>query len=102
MLPSKTATLAYYVEPFAEKYADIAYQPLVDDIILRLEMAVAILQDKVLNDSTAVRKEELTILNDRVSVLMEQRKGELVGGGATAGNTRRSLSEFQPIAGHTK
>ncbi len=98
MLTSHTATLAYYVEPFAAKYADIAYQPLVDDIILRLERAVAILQDKVLNDPPAVRKEELRILNDRVSVLMEQRKAELDGGVATAGNTRRQLSEFKPIA----
>ena len=99
MLTSHTATLAYYVNPYASKYADTAYQPLVDDIVLRLERAVAILGDKALPETPMSRKEELRILNDRVSVLMEQRKAEL--GGAVvvpAGDTRRQLSEFKPIA----
>lgn len=98
MLTSHTATLAYYVNPYAAKYADTAYEPLVDDIVLRLERAVAILQDKALPDPPAGRKEELRILNDRLNVLMEQRKAELGGVLAPAGDTRRQLSEFKPIA----
>ena len=98
MLTSHTATLAYYVNPYAAKYADIAYEPLVDDIVLRLERAVAILQDKALPDPPASRKEELRILNDRVRVLMERRKAELDGNVLTAGDIRRNLSEFKPIA----
>lgn len=117
MLTSHTATLAYYVGPFAAKYADAAYEPLVNDIILRLERAVAILQDKALPEPPAIRKEELRVMNDRVNALMEQRKAELGGvpghsegnervGArddapakfAVAGDTRRRLSEFKPIA----
>ena len=45
MLTSYIATLAYYSEPFAAKYANPAYQPIVDDIIRRLEKAADILQD---------------------------------------------------------
>lgn len=45
MLTSYIATLAYYREPFAEKYADPAYRPAVDHIIRCLEDAVNILQD---------------------------------------------------------
>ncbi|WP_431217831.1 FUSC family protein [Puia sp. P3] len=33
MLTSHTATLAYYVDPFAAKFADGAYEPLVNDIV---------------------------------------------------------------------
>ncbi|HXO75818.1 MAG TPA: hypothetical protein VN824_11295, partial [Puia sp.] len=98
MLTSHTATLAYYINPYAAKYADMVYEPLVDDIVHRLERAVAILGDKALPDTPGSRKEELRILNDRVSVLMEQRKGELGGLLAPAGDTRRQLSEFKPIA----
>lgn len=43
MLTSYIATLAYYVDPLALKYADPALQPVVDDIIRRLESSVDIL-----------------------------------------------------------
>jgi uncharacterized membrane protein YccC len=43
MLTSYIATLAYYMDPLALKYANPALQPVVDDITLRLESSVDIL-----------------------------------------------------------
>ena len=44
MLTSYIATLAYYMDPLAMKYANPALQPVVDDITLRLESSVNILK----------------------------------------------------------
>jgi uncharacterized membrane protein YccC len=44
MLTSYIATLAYYMDPLAMKYANPALQPVVDDITLRLESSVDILE----------------------------------------------------------
>jgi uncharacterized membrane protein YccC len=46
MLTSYIATLAYYMEPLAVKYANPALQPVVDDITRRLESSVDILENK--------------------------------------------------------
>jgi uncharacterized membrane protein YccC len=46
MLTSYIATLAYYMEPLAMKYANPALQPVVDDITLRLESSVDILEER--------------------------------------------------------
>ena len=46
MLTSYIATLAYYMDPLAVKYADPALQPVVDDITLRLESSVDILENR--------------------------------------------------------
>ena len=46
MLTSYIATLAYYMDPLAVKYANPALQPVVDDITLRLESSVGILEDR--------------------------------------------------------
>ena len=46
MLTSYIATLAYYMDPLAMKYANPALQPVVDDITLRLESSVEILEHK--------------------------------------------------------
>jgi uncharacterized membrane protein YccC len=43
MLTSYIATLAYYMDPLAMKYANPALQPAMDDIIRRLESSVNIL-----------------------------------------------------------
>jgi hypothetical protein len=86
------------VEPLAAKYADPAYGPLVDDIVLHLERAVAILEGKAIPGPPVVNKEELRVLNDRVNALMEQRKAELDGTAVAGGEVRRRLSEFKPIA----
>jgi len=98
MLTSHTATLAYYVEPLAAKYADQAYQPLVQDIISRLDRSVAILQDKIVPAAPVANKDDLRMLNDRVNVLMGQRKAELDGVVTAGSETRRQLSELKPIA----
>ena len=46
MLTSYIATLAYYMDPLAMKYANPSLQPVVDDIILRLESSVDILENR--------------------------------------------------------
>ena len=46
MLTSYIATLAYYMDPLAVKYPDPALQPVVDDITLRLESSVDILENR--------------------------------------------------------
>jgi uncharacterized membrane protein YccC len=99
MLTSHTATLAYYVEPFAVKYADAGYQPLVDDIIRRLDQAVSILRDQAVAElPPSSNKEGLRILNEKVDLLMEQRKAELDGLATVGVGIRKQLSEFKPIA----
>ena len=46
MLTSYIATLAYYMDPLALKHANPALQPVVDDIIRRLESSVDILENR--------------------------------------------------------
>jgi uncharacterized membrane protein YccC len=46
MLTSYIATLAYYMDPLAMKYANPALQPVIDDITRRLESSVDILENK--------------------------------------------------------
>ena len=46
MLTSYIATLAYYMDPLAIKYANPALQPVVDDITLWLESSVDILENR--------------------------------------------------------
>ena len=97
MLTSHIATLAYYVDPFAARYADPAYEPVIDDISFRLEQTVALLSDQPPLSRTPVNKEALRLLNERVNVLMERRKAEMDGGVPADSEARRRLSEFKPI-----
>src|SRR6185312_4102721 len=97
MLTSHIATLAYYVDPFAARYADPAYEPVIDDIFFRLEQTVALLSDQPPLWRMPVNKEALRLLNERVNVLMERRKAETDGVVPADGEARRRLSEFKPI-----
>jgi uncharacterized membrane protein (TIGR01666 family) len=134
MLTTHIATLSYYLMPragapasaspanaSAVKYADPAYQPVMDAIVGRLGNAVAILLDKTAPAAgpnvpaaagnatiagpnvTALQgqisgKGAMRMLNDKVGALMQQRKVEL-GESATAyTQTRKQLAEFKPIA----
>lgn len=98
MLTSHIATLSYYVLPAPAKYADPAYQPVIDGVITRLENAVALLQEKTdinFPEATA-SKEELRILNEKVGAWIDQRKKEL-DRGILDSETRRQLSELKPV-----
>ena len=97
MLTSHIATLAYYAEPFATKYADSAYEPVVDDIVFRLQRTVDIFQDKPPLVQGAANKEALRVLNDRVSILTERRKAEIDGTVPANSEAPRRLREFKPI-----
>jgi uncharacterized membrane protein YccC len=65
MLTSHIATLAYYMEPFAARYADAAYSPVVEDIVCRLEQAADVLEDKVTAIPRPTAREELMVLNEK-------------------------------------
>ncbi|HEV2482506.1 MAG TPA: FUSC family membrane protein, partial [Puia sp.] len=98
MLTSHIATLAYYVDPLAGRYAaDAAYEPVIDDIVFRLEQTVALLSDQPPLPRVPVNKEALRALNDRVNVLMERRKAGMNGAVSEDSEARRRLSEFKPI-----
>ena len=98
MLTSHIATLAYYVEPYAARYADPAYEPVIDDIIFRLGQTVNLLSDQPpLLPAAPAGKEALRVLNDRVNVLLERRKAEMDGVIAADGEARERLREFKPI-----
>ncbi len=97
MLTSHVATLAYYVDPYASKYGDPAYRPVVEDIIARLEKAAAVLEGEEPPVQPVIEKEQLRVLNDKINALMVQRKAELDGVAEVDGGTRRQLSEFKPI-----
>jgi uncharacterized membrane protein (TIGR01666 family) len=98
MFTSYIATLAYYVDPYAAKFADPAYKPVIDDIISRLRRAADLLQDRELPESPQATKEELRVINDRLNRLMELRKAELEGPGTASSEVRLQLKEFKPIA----
>jgi uncharacterized membrane protein YccC len=71
MLTSHIATLAYYMEPYAARYADPAYRPVVDDITCRLEQSVDILRDRSSAEPKPPAKETLMILNERAKAIKE-------------------------------
>ena len=98
MLTSHIATLAYYVEPYAARYADPAYEPVIDDVIFRLGQTVNLLSGQPpLLPAAPAGKEALRVLNDRVNVLLERRKAEMDGVVAPDGEARERLREFKPI-----
>jgi uncharacterized membrane protein YccC len=65
MLTSHIATLAYYQQPYAGRYADAAYAPVVEDIVCRLERAVDVLEDTAAAVPKPPAKEALLLLNER-------------------------------------
>jgi uncharacterized membrane protein YccC len=73
MLTSHVATLAYYGEPDARRYADPVWQPAVDDIVTRLENTVSLLGDPLQVRQQPVSKEAWRALYTRVNTLKELR-----------------------------
>ena len=67
MLTSHIATLAYYAEPYAARFAGPAYEPVVDDIVYRLERTVDLLEAKPLPPARSTGKEGLRLLNEQAS-----------------------------------
>jgi uncharacterized membrane protein YccC len=63
MLTSYIATLAYYMDPLAMKYANPALQPIVDDITLRLESSVDILEERT-REGTASKPRSTETIRD--------------------------------------
>jgi hypothetical protein len=74
MLTSYIATLAYYEKPLASKYADPAYQPVVETIARCLEQAAMILQEggTVGESEGRLKKERSAIARERSAVAREQ------------------------------
>jgi uncharacterized membrane protein YccC len=97
MLTSHIATLAYYADPFAARYGDSAFEPVVDDIVSRLQRTISVLQDKPQISEAPANKEALRVLNDRVNILMERRKAEIDGAVQANSDAPRRLREFKPI-----
>ena len=112
MLTSHIATLAYYelTRPMKEVDPTI-YAPVVDAIIQCLENTATWLQEGPDTEAAALYKrgiedpvpgrsamarEDLRLLNDRLGVLLDRRKAEL-GDGITDSDTRRELSGFKPV-----
>jgi len=65
MLTSHIATLAYYMNPYAAQYADKAYEPVVEDIVCRLERSVDVLEDKNTTLPKPPAKELLLVMNQK-------------------------------------
>jgi len=65
MLTSHIATLAYYMDPYAGKYADKAYEPVVEDIVCRLERSVDVLEDRNTAVPKPPAKEPLLVMNQK-------------------------------------
>ena len=65
MLTSHIATLAYYMDPYAARYADTAYEPVVEDIICRLERSADVLEDKTTAVPKPPAKELLLVMNQK-------------------------------------
>jgi uncharacterized membrane protein (TIGR01666 family) len=71
MLTSHVATLAYYMEPYARQYADAAYEPVVDDIVWRLEKVADVLGDTGTASPRPPAKEVLMGLNEKALTIAE-------------------------------
>lgn len=111
MLTSHIATLAYYASPLPEKYADPAYQPIINVLLTRMEHTIASLEeppplvegtsgwppsDDAPSDALSTAKEALRVLNEKMNNLVIQRKIELEKG-IIESDTRRQLSAFKPV-----
>ncbi|MHA4808247.1 FUSC family protein [Flavitalea flava] len=97
MLTTHIATLSYYVLPMGNKSGDIDYQPIILIISGKLENAIRILEKRQgAMASEEGSREDLRKLNEKLNVLMGQRKTEL-DQGLIDTDTRRQLSAFKPI-----
>jgi uncharacterized membrane protein (TIGR01666 family) len=67
MLTSHIATLSYYAGPYAALYAGPAYEPVVDDIVYRLERTVDLLEDRPPPPARSTGKEGLRLLNEQTN-----------------------------------
>jgi len=92
MLTSYIATLAYYMDPLAMKYANPALQPVVDDITLRLESSVDILEHKPAIPTAATGASGESVPHPAVAgAKPPSRSIETIRGNALA-------AELQPVA----
>jgi uncharacterized membrane protein (TIGR01666 family) len=94
MLTSHIATLAYYAK-FSDKYSSKDFEPVINNIILKLSDAKAIINDEPVNEASE-EKLHRHLLDERVNVLLEKRREELQRG-FTESETKRTLSEFKSI-----
>lgn len=94
MLTSHIATLAYYTK-FSQQYSSKDFEPVINNTILKLNDAKAIINDEPLNEVTE-EKLQLHLLDERVNNLLEKRREELKHG-LTESETKRTLSEFKSI-----
>jgi uncharacterized membrane protein (TIGR01666 family) len=103
MLTAHIATLSYYAQPLAGKYASPDFLPVIQAISGRLENAGAVLRPQnavsgeTVRGEQAVGKEGLRELNDKVNSLVRDRQSELEQG-ITDSDTRIQLSALKPIA----
>ncbi len=95
MFTSYTATLAYYIQPRAVKYASPDFEPVLETTLDHLRAASQVLHRHPVVSSVAGVKP--LVLEQRVRDLMEKRKEELRNGILDT-TTRQTLAEFKPIA----
>jgi uncharacterized membrane protein (TIGR01666 family) len=94
MFTSHVATLFYYAK-FSEKYSSKDFEPLINNIISKLNDANAIVNNTPVNDAVDDRMQR-HLLNERVNHLLEKRREELHHG-FTETETKKTLSEFKSI-----
>jgi len=96
MLTSHIAALSTYVKSLSTKYASGEFIPVMNNIIEDLDNAYKILNDE---EITAGETEEpaRNKISSRVQELLQKRRNELQQG-ITESETRKTLSEFKPIA----
>lgn len=71
MLTSHIATLAYYSESYAPRYADRGYGPVVEDIVGRLECSAGVLEDRIVPSPGSPAKELLIGMNEKARIAKE-------------------------------
>lgn len=97
MLTSHIATLSYYVKNFAQQYRSNDFVPAVDATVLNLDEANAIISAGISEEKQKDEKQRNNIVDKKVQKLLLQRRNELQQG-ITESDTRKTLSEFKPIA----
>jgi uncharacterized membrane protein YccC len=93
MLTSYIATLAYYMDPLAMKYANPALQPVVDDITLRLESSVDILENRA-----AARSADFARPSPEGGANLQSRPVEVIRGSVPAAELQPVTDQFGFIA----
>jgi len=94
MFNSHVATLASFGQALTLKYQSDRYLPIIHTVVIRMKNAIRVLEQKPVQEESAIDKEQLRLLNDDLNQLIHQRKRELEQG-LVETSTKTQLRELK-------